>query len=229
MTAFPSQHVLYRIAIEELNAWMNLFGETPTKEFLLRYSIVRLLPRKVSFTLERESMAQSVPSERLTWQELCLLRDPETDYESLVTLLRHVRGILKTVQAHCFYARSLWPLFRYEEAVEELQAALNVVPDHPFALPVLGETYYFQKDYEGAERVLSQSIMVNPTYGRAYMTRALAYDALAWHANNDVLRADLYRKEVDDLLQARQLLPSKKIHIDPALLHAQLLLKEFTA
>jgi eukaryotic-like serine/threonine-protein kinase len=51
---------------------------------------------------------------------------------------------------------------RYEEALEELEGALMLEPDHPFATMVLGQVYYYQGRLEDATRTLQGVLDRNP-------------------------------------------------------------------
>ncbi len=231
MTFHQNQFGHRQIAVEELQIWLQEFEGSPTTTLIKNYSIVSVSPEFQPASLLAMNAAPSGPVKilRKTWQELCQLNDLDRDYEGILMVLRQVRGTIGSVQSYCFYARALWGKREYREAEVWLRTALTIAPTHSFALELLGETLYFSKDYHAALDYISKSISYNPNYGRAYMARALIYDVLATQSDSNEARARYYENELRDLKSATNLLPKKAAIIAPAVLHAKLLLEEFTA
>lgn len=230
MTISAHSVVFFRTAIEELNAWFSEFPSTPSTQLMLSYEVIAP-PKEFRSWHSMPSSAEfdtaSYAVEHLRWNDLCSLKEPERDWEGIMRILRHVRDALQTMQGYCFYARALWAERDYASASRELQCALTVDPCNAFAMQLLGETKYFQKDYYGAVDWLTNSIAANSRCGRTFMGRALAFEKIAESLGVD-LRGLYYKQALRDFSSAYLLLPTKQLVIGPAISRAQLLVEEFS-
>ncbi|CAM5781187.1 tetratricopeptide repeat protein [Brevibacillus borstelensis] len=64
---------------------------------------------------------------------------------------------------------------QYEAAIEDLTAAMELMPNHPEILHQLAEAYRCQKEYKRCVELSDQAISLNPTRWIYYSTRGLAH------------------------------------------------------
>ncbi len=81
------------------------------------------------------------------------------------------------------------------EAAEEFQKAIDLVPEHPMALPNLSIVLAKMKNYHDAGEVARRALKVVPGSGRIHYI--LAVSMLAEHGNLDEIIAHLERAATD--------------------------------
>jgi tetratricopeptide (TPR) repeat protein len=75
-------------------------------------------------------------------------------------------------------AEALLRLARDREALEILNQAKGIVPDHPTIYTLLGRAYLKLKDFPSAREALESSIQINPFNPEVHQNLALACEAL---------------------------------------------------
>ncbi len=67
---------------------------------------------------------------------------------------------------------------KYDQAGEQFKKALELKPNHVYALYGLGNTYYCKAKYDEAVKIYTNAIKINPDYPKVHYSLSLAYSKL---------------------------------------------------
>jgi tetratricopeptide (TPR) repeat protein len=67
---------------------------------------------------------------------------------------------------------------KYDQAGEEFEKALELKPNHVYAMYGLGNTYYCKAKYDEAVKTYLKAIKINPDYPKVHYSLSLAYSKL---------------------------------------------------
>jgi tetratricopeptide (TPR) repeat protein len=67
---------------------------------------------------------------------------------------------------------------KYDQAGEEFKKALELKPNHVYAMYGLGNTYYCKAMYDEAVKIYLNAIKINPDYPKVHYSLSLAYSKL---------------------------------------------------
>ncbi|MFQ5712410.1 MAG: tetratricopeptide repeat protein [Candidatus Scalinduaceae bacterium] len=67
---------------------------------------------------------------------------------------------------------------KYDQAGEQFKKALELKPNHVYAMYGLGNTYYCKAKYDEAVKIYMNAIKINPDYPKVHYSLSLAYSKL---------------------------------------------------
>ena len=67
---------------------------------------------------------------------------------------------------------------KYDQAGEQFRKALELKPNHVYALYGLGNTHYCKAKYDEAVKIYTNAIKINPDYPKVHYSLSLAYSKL---------------------------------------------------
>jgi tetratricopeptide (TPR) repeat protein len=67
---------------------------------------------------------------------------------------------------------------KYDQAGEQFKKALELKPNHVYALYGLGNTHYCKAKYDEAVKIYTNAIKINPDYPKVHYSLSLAYSKL---------------------------------------------------
>lgn len=225
-----TRNTLYRVAVNELNQFLEACPYRTIYQYVVHYhrAIMPANNLEVALTPEAAEVSDiSYQHTAKTWDELCELKEPELDYHLILQAIDMAIALFsRNAWLRCLRARALWALDHFPAAVEDLQQALRIQEGYPFALALLGETYYLMERIDEAIKMLSLVIEVKPDYPRAYYARALAFCVRA--ENKGYSREHkmlIYGNALKDIEHARSLSHARNVQIDSTGLSIQMKLR----
>lgn len=213
------RHNIYKVAVADLeDLILNCPHYDTLSQFIYEHHIIQVInnisPDAVPKNWDEWLAAPAPTRVQHTWETCKRLLDPDTDYAYLVDLLEAAKNRFpKLAWAKCLYARSLWSLDKYHEAVHELLIATQQQPSLALGLSLLGETYYLKGQYDASLVVLNKAIaltappMARTVSCRAYTQKYLADDNTK---GSRELRILWYECAIRDFETAIRLTPERK-------------------
>lgn len=187
---------MYRIAVGELQQILEQCPYTSVRQLITTSTI--------------ETTQDGVPY-TYSWQELCTLQNPDTDYALLMQILdTAIARYPHDSWLRCLRGRALWANDYFQAALEDLHIALHGALNRTLPYILLGETYYLQNRYDAACAMLDKAIEAAPRSARAYLARALVYKSLAEESDTEEAYRVWLTLALEDLECALMLAPDQK-------------------